>query len=84
MKLLKFESSSCELCIQLDELMENMVFPYPVEKINIEENVDTAVKYVVRNTPTLILVDDSGVEIAREAGVVSATEIYKVFVENLL
>ena len=84
MKLLKFESSSCELCIQLDELMENMALPYPVEKINIEENVATAVKYVVRNTPTLILVDDSGVEIARQAGVVSAAEIHKVFVENLV
>ena len=41
----------------------------PVQKINIENNKKTAERYGVRNIPTVILIREDGIELARKVGV---------------
>ena len=41
----------------------------PVEKIDIDDNVELAKQYGVRGVPTLVVVDDAGNEVRRKVGV---------------
>ena len=54
----------------------------PVKIIDIEEEDDIALKYEVRNLPTLILVDGDGNEIHRWVGVTPSSEINDYITEN--
>lgn len=65
MKLLKFEASWCQPCKTLSAIMEGLELPVPVERIDIDQNMQRAREYNIRSVPTLVLVDEQGTEIKR-------------------
>ena len=69
MKYLYFSAPWCGPCRMFGPIMERVGETVPVEKINIDENDQIAAEYSVRSIPTVILVDDSGKEFARQVGV---------------
>ena len=77
MKLLKFEASWCGPCKALTKLMESTELDVPVEVIDVDEDSERAVQYGIRGVPTLILIDDTGVEVKRKVGMMSADDLTK-------
>lgn len=72
MKVLKFYATWCEPCKMLSRIMEDCKdkITLPVEEINIEEDLDTAIKYGVRSVPVMVVVDEAGNELRRQVGMV--------------
>ena len=68
MKYLYFSAPWCGPCRMFGPIMERVGETVPVEKINIDEDQETAMEYSVRSIPTVVLVDDSGKEYARQVG----------------
>ena len=68
-KLLYFSADWCQPCNQLGAVMEKVSQFAPVQKINIDNNKKTAERYGVRNIPTVILIREDGIELARKVGV---------------
>ena len=68
-KLLYFSADWCQPCKQLGPVMEKVSQFAPVQKINIDNNKKTAERYGVRNIPTVILIREDGIELARKVGV---------------
>lgn len=64
MKLLKFQASWCGPCKRLTENLQHVNFPYEVQEIELDDNLDLAVEYGVRSVPRLILLDDEGNQVA--------------------
>lgn len=59
--LLKFSSSFCKPCAELNKKLHKILEEYPevkLEEINIDEDVESAINYKVRSIPTLILIAD--------------------------
>jgi thioredoxin 1 len=79
MKVLKFQASWCGPCqalsMTLSEAEEGAIL---IEPVDIDENMEMARKYGVRSVPTLVLVDDAGVEVRRSVGAVTL-EAYKAW-----
>lgn len=73
-QLLKFKAVWCGPCKSLSNIMEGTDFGVPVVEIDIDEDFESAVKYNIRNVPTLVLVED-GKELKRTSGVMRADEI---------
>lgn len=74
MKLIKFYGNACSGCDRLAITLEN-AFPEANEKIvkiNLSEatgvDMALAINFGVMTTPTLLLIDDAGVELARTNG----------------
>lgn len=72
MKLLKFYADWCGPCKSQSMIMEGMDLGVEVDNVNIDERSEVAIQYKVRGVPTMILVDDQGVEIKRNVGVLNA------------
>lgn len=72
MKVLKFYASWCEPCKMLSRIIEDAQdrITVPIENINIEEDIDTALEYGVRSVPVMVMIDESGQEIKRQVGMV--------------
>jgi thioredoxin 1 len=77
MKLLKFYAPWCAPCKGLSMVIENAAnkITVPVEDVNIDEDIDTAIKYGVRSVPTLILVDESGNTIKKNVGALNEAQL---------
>jgi thioredoxin 1 len=69
MKYLYFSAPWCGPCRAFGPIMEQVSHEIVVEKINVDEQGDLAMKYGVRNVPTVILVDGTGKEITRHVGI---------------
>jgi thioredoxin 1 len=69
MKYLYFSAPWCGPCRSFGPIMEQVSLEVEVEKINVDEQGDLAMKYGVRNVPTVILVDGTGKEITRHVGI---------------
>jgi thioredoxin 1 len=69
MKYLYFSAPWCGPCRAFGPIMEQVSLEVVVEKINVDEQGDLAIKYGVRNVPTVILVDGTGKEITRHVGI---------------
>jgi thioredoxin 1 len=69
MKYLYFSAPWCGPCRAFSPIMEQVSLEVGVEKINVDEQGDLAMKYGVRNVPTVILVDGTGKEITRHVGI---------------
>lgn len=66
MKLLKLYQDDCPSCVRVDNLLNNLDVEY--ESVNVQENLDAAVKYGIMSTPVTILLDNEGNEVQRSAG----------------
>jgi len=77
MKALKFYAEWCQPCKMLSRIMEDASeqITTPVENIDIDKDMDTAIKYGVRGVPTMVLVDDDGKELARKVGMMQEQEL---------
>jgi len=49
--------------------MERVSQSVPVQKINVDENKELTAQYEIRSVPTVVLVDNTGKEIARHVGI---------------
>ena len=68
MKVLKFSASWCQPCKMLAKTLEDYKCEVPIENIDIDESQEVAIRFGIRGVPTCVLVDDSGVEIKRQSG----------------
>ena len=70
MKYLYFSAPWCGPCKQLAPKMELVAEAnITVEKILVDLDTETTQKYGIRNIPTVVLIDENGVELERFVGV---------------
>jgi thioredoxin 1 len=69
MRYLYFSAPWCGPCKAFGPIMEQLSREVVVEKINVDEQSDLAMKYSVRSVPTVILVDHTGKEYTRYVGI---------------
>jgi thioredoxin 1 len=55
--------------------MEDVQLPMPVEEIDIDQDRDAANKFGIRGVPTLVIVDDAGVEVRRMSGMLMEKQL---------
>lgn len=68
MKILKFYGEWCSPCKMLSNILKSNDLGIPVEEIDIDENPELTQKYGVRGVPTMVLLNDDGVEVRRLIG----------------
>ena len=70
MKLIKFSASWCNPCKVLSSTMSTIQHPliHDMYESDIENDNKLAIKYQVRSIPTLLLVEDNGMELRRLNG----------------
>ncbi len=72
MQVLKFSAAWCQPCATVSKQIEATRAHYPdvtIVEIDIDEDFDKAKSYLVRNVPTLVMLDDQGTEVKRMSGV---------------
>lgn len=69
MKYLYFSAGWCQPCKTLGPIMQQVSQEVPVQKIDVDENQQLSMQYSIRNIPTVVLVDNTGKELARSVGV---------------
>lgn len=77
MKILKFYADWCQPCKMLSRVMEDAKdqITLPVEEIDIDKNMEMAVKYGIRGVPALVIVDEDGKEIKRQSGMLMENQL---------
>ena len=78
MKVLKFAAEWCGPCKMLSTTIEKYYKgDVPIETIDIDTNSEVAVRYGIRGVPTLVLLDDAGVEVRRKSGMMMIDDFEK-------
>ena len=80
MQLLKIHATWCNPCKMLSKTMEDIEFPYDVVPVDIDENMELAIKYGVRGVPALILIDEEGEPVTTSIGMMSKKDIEAKFI----
>lgn len=75
MKILKFAASWCHPCKMLSGMLESADLGIPVEEVDIDENMELSMKYGVRGVPTMVLLNDEGVEVRRLTGLPTKAQL---------
>ena len=77
MKALKFYATWCGPCKSLSQIIEGAAdrITIPIEEVDIDNNMDLAIEYGVRGVPVMVLLDDAGKEIKRQAGVMTEDKL---------
>jgi thioredoxin 1 len=76
MKILKFSASWCQPCAALTKTLQDVnLAGFELQEVDVEENQELAAKYGIRNVPTMVMVDDSGVLKSISVGTKSKTAV---------
>lgn len=75
-KILKFEASWCQPCKMLTKTLEGVETNIDIERVDIDENAELAMKYGIRGVPTMILIEDDK-EVKRMSGMKNKDELEK-------
>ena len=81
-KLLYFSAPWCGPCRMLGPTMEQAAQELPVQKVLVDDEPDLATQYGIRNIPTIIKVDDNGVEQKRIMGLQTLDQIKEFYNGN--
>ena len=81
MKLLKFYAPWCQPCKMMDKQLEDFTLTMPKHDIDIDIDTKLAMQYKVRGIPTMIVVDESGVEVRRITGSQTQAQLTKFLQE---
>lgn len=74
-KILKFSAAWCQPCKSMSATLSRMTLPLDVDNIDIDDQHEIALKYAIRGVPTLVMVDEAGVEVSRLVGSKTEAEI---------
>lgn len=75
MKILKFYGEWCAPCKMLSSMLKSTDLGIPVEEIDIDENIELPKKYGVRGVPTMVLLNNDGVEVRRLVGLPTKAQL---------
>lgn len=75
-RVLKFSASWCGPCKALSKTLENVKTEVQIEEIDIDQNRELALQYMVRGVPTLVMLDGE-TEVKRKVGLLSLNELNK-------
>jgi thioredoxin-like negative regulator of GroEL len=77
MKVLKFYAEWCGPCKGLSMTFKSIEdqIKFPIENINIDEELMTSVEFGVRSVPTVILIDDNNAEVRRHVGAMTESQL---------
>ena len=77
MKAIKFYAEWCQPCKMLSRIVEDAAdqITTPIENVDIDKDMETAIKYGVRGVPTMVLVDENGTELKRKVGMMQEQEV---------
>lgn len=75
MKVLKFGADWCSACKSLTRTLSGS--SVDITEVDLDNDTELAIKYHIRNVPTLVLIDDSGTEMRRISGSITRAQFDK-------
>lgn len=85
MKLIKFSAEWCGPCKAMNNVVNKVLVKFPAlefEDIDVEDNINIAEHYNVKNLPTFVIVDNDK-EIARTSGSMTQSKFESWLVSNI-
>ena len=79
MKLLYFSAPWCGPCRVLGPIVDEVSQQIPIQKVDVDKEQDLSTQYGIRNIPTIIKVDNQGVEIKRVLGMQNKNQIMDLY-----
>ena len=85
MKLIKFSAEWCGPCKAMNNVVNKVLVKFPAlefEDIDVEDNINIAEHYNVKNLPTFVIVDNDK-EVARTSGSMTQSKFESWLVSNI-
>lgn len=75
MKLLKFKTKNCGVCVMLDKILGQVEDLPNLEVVDCEEQPELAGEYEVFQVPTLVLMNEAGEVVKRHTGFMAKPQL---------